>query len=173
MRTPGAHLPASFAAACLAGAVFVPAVPAGAARAPVPAPRPVSGDGTLSVCQAMTNSLATDSAWSFAVTPKSAKKAVAGGLVPNGTSKYPACRTILLPPGSYRVIETPKKDQPVVKVVVQDQSGATKAFTAKAGGATKGSATKESASKGKVRKSAPFRITPNAVTTVTFHNRQT
>lgn len=155
---PAVRTPVSVATVCLAGAVLVPAIPAGAVlqAEPVAAERPLIADGTLSVCQAMTNSLETDSAWNFTVRPKGSKKVVAGGLVPNGTKNYPACRTILLPPGSYTVTETQKKGQPVVQVVVKNPAGKSTTYKAR---------------KGKKLTSVGFGIAEYKITTVTFYNK--
>jgi hypothetical protein len=155
---PAVRTPVSIATACLAGAVFVPAIPAGAALrlAPVAAERPLVADGTLAVCQVTTNSRTSDSAWNLAVRVKGSKKVVAGGLVPNGTTSFPACRTIQLPPGAYRVAETQKKGQPVVQVVVRDHRGKSATYTAGNGRKLTGVA---------------FGIGAGKITTVTFFNK--
>ena len=141
----------------LAVALATIALPAAAAP-----DRPADTDGTVQVCQAMTNDLSTDSYWNFVVTPKGLKKAVAGGLVPNGTKNYPACRAILLPAGSYTVRQTPKKGQPVVQVVVKGPaevvSGAGRTVKPK---------------KGKALTSVSFVVKTYQTTQTIFYNKKT
>lgn len=155
---PAVRTPVSIATACLAGAVLVPAIPAGAVLrvTPAAAERPLVPDGTLAACQVTTNSVASDSAWNLAVRVKGSKKVLASGLLPNGTRSFPACRTILLPPGAYRVAETQKQGQPVVQVVVRNPDGKPTTYRATNGRRLTG---------------VGFGIAAGKTTTVTFYNK--